>query len=102
MADNEQELLRDSEIIPILNNLRPKGLDHIRSLSKYFKADVKALLKAQIAKLKAIGYVKWDRGKVEEILIKIRNDALKANVFRQPLPDYHLLADQLKEILTKG
>ena len=46
--------------------------------------------------------VKWDREKVESILIKMRNDALKVNAFRQPIPDYHALADQLKEILTGG
>jgi len=43
----ELKLLTEKEIIPILNELRPVGFNHIRSLGRNFKRDMIPLLEAQ-------------------------------------------------------
>ena len=40
-------VMRDEQIIPILNELRPHGFNHIRVLSRDFKRDIGSLLKVQ-------------------------------------------------------
>ncbi len=91
MAD-EQELLTLEEAKPFCKTAK---IHYATGWTDTFTWDALGLLKAQVAKLKTMGYVKWDREKV-------------AGAFMTPLPKLSLgnkyrfaltLADQLKEIL---
>ncbi len=93
---SDELLLTDEEIDEALSRTMP------------IREALDVLLKAQLAKLKAMGYVKWDREKVARRLASLDNrpyDGLDERIVRinQGLTKecYLRRADQLKEKLTE-
>ncbi len=89
MADNEQELLMDEEIDKMVRY--PIATIH----------QVKRLLQAQVAKLKTMGYVKWDREKVAGKLASLYGITEWGVLSLSQKSDWLIIADQLKEIKTE-
>ena len=89
MADKEQELL-EQEIATMINTIPKDGYGYGQCVSEQI-----------LAKLKSLGYVKWDREKVAQMgyeFLGIGWDKLteaSKDIFRER-------ADQLHKILTGG
>ena len=108
MADNEQELLSDDERKGVINSVFEKHKHHYdfatiekgvalrHFINHHWGLVYEALLKAQVAKLKAMGYVKWDREKVTKVLDLLLMTQRASIKVVDTIP----FADQLKEILT--
>ena len=95
MADNEQELLSDKEIdrlisgMPFTPTTRRGWINTIKRINKYHQA-----------KLKAMGYVKWDREKVAGKCYQLYKETF-GELASENTGQYLEVADQLKEILTE-
>jgi hypothetical protein len=102
----EQELLTDEEIIKALDDA-----PHIKENEGKFWECVaqghKVIAQAQIAKLKSMGYVKWDEDKVAEQfhiqMVEFWECGKNwAKLSKNQKKEYLDVADQLKEILEES
>ena len=103
MAD-EQGLLSEDESWKVYKESGGRGIPP--------RTQVNSVAKAQIAELKTMGYVKWDREKVARYLFKKKNGFPNARFYPNwedevqacslTGEEYLTIADQLKEILAEG
>ena len=89
---SEQGLLSEDESWKVYKESGGRGIPP--------RTQVNSVAKAQIAELKGLGYVKWDREKVARKLWYFRTGAVMSKD-DHPSPELLSQADQLKEILTE-